>query len=70
VTVSHRIEFEITCPSCSTAGSITVKEDAGPPFDDDPRRRYESIPYEFRINPGRPLTITCRACGTTFPSPF
>jgi hypothetical protein len=68
--VSHRLRFEIACPSCGVAGIIRVIEDAGPPFDDVPRRDYRGDPGTFEITSGATPSVQCLACGAEFPLPI
>jgi hypothetical protein len=70
MTSSHRIKVEIACPACGSSGTIIVVEDAGPPFDDEPRRSYENNSDKFRVSGGTPPTIRCVACGTNFQGRF
>jgi len=68
MTANHRIRLEITCPACGASGVIRVVEDAGPPFDEAPRRAYESDPDKFQVTPGSPPTVKCGACGAKVPT--
>jgi hypothetical protein len=66
----HRFSIEVACPSCEAPGKVEVVEDAGPPFTETPRRRYNSDAPEFAVISGsEPPEIECRACGAVFPGP-
>jgi len=63
---SHRVEYEITCPSCGASGVVRVVEDAAPPFDDLPRRTYLAEADEFLVTPGVVPMVECLGCSAMF----
>jgi hypothetical protein len=66
----HRFGFEVACPGCGAAGTILVLEDAGPPFTDQPRRRYCSRDEKFQVIVAARAVIRCLACGKQFSSRY
>jgi len=69
MSVIHRLKFEIACPSCGAAGALRMTEDAGPPFDDVPRRTYTVEAGAFLVIARAATKVECETCGAKFPVP-
>lgn len=65
---SHRLSVQVTCPACAATGEMRVREDAAPPFTDEPRRTYAIDPARFTLLVGGETPqMACVACGARFP---
>jgi DNA-directed RNA polymerase subunit RPC12/RpoP len=67
--MNHQYSFDIACPACGSKGVAAVVEDAGPPFEDAPRRTYRSPDDKFKFQSGTPPTVVCVTCGKRFRHP-
>jgi hypothetical protein len=65
---NHRLNFDVTCPTCATRGAITLIEDAGPPFTEAPRRTFNSRDNKFVVTSEEPPAVACASCGTVIGS--
>ena len=60
---SHKWNLSLKCPKCGGVGGVSVVEDGGPPFTDEPRRTY-AVRGNFALKPGGADSATCLTCNS------
>jgi hypothetical protein len=68
MSATHRVTFDVVCPTCGAKGKVIGIENGGVPFADTPRRKY--LVGEFSVVPGNPTAVECTACGAKFRGDF